>query len=467
MAVVFKFRRDTTDLSLLAGAGSGWRAGTWNAKVGVPVHGRRPLPVTEAIDCLVDRGSHNDLGTSMQAMDDVREGAARYMADRQEQYPVWLHVKMNNETGERRALVREIAMEWLSAQVDMANEAGVNDARVRLKVEREGVWEGTATVAMPAATPTAAASVFYDYTASPGADVVGDRAARIAHFGFTVPSGAIGKIWVGVRSANKHGTVTNFVNIWECEDTDGTLGTDAGRTTDSTASPGGGGNTKVRVTPGTATWAKRLTVDLADYTANRSDQFGMFLWLLRCAATTGTWEVQVRWGYQGMADADFVAGPRVEVGTSWNYYEMGIAPIPLRDLQVLPLAVHAAAYEAGYTLQIWGRRTDGAGSLDLDCVCPVPVDEGFLSDEVEVIAGNVWAVAESPIGRVGRVVAYTSYYHVGAPKSFCNFGLPPGDGRMIVVYQRPASSVLTDQITLNDGNGGLYYCQWYNLRGSE
>jgi len=168
-----------------------------------------------------------------------------------------------------------------------------------------------------------------------------------------------------------------------------------------------------------------------------------------------------------MADADFVAGPKVEVGTSWNYYEMGIAPIPLRDLQVLPLAVHAAAYEAGYTLQIWGRRTSGAGSLDLDCVCPVPVDEGFLSDEVEVIAGNVWAVAESPIGRVGRVVAYTSYYHVGAPKSFCNFGLPPGDGRMIVVYQRPASSVLMDQVTLNDGNGGLYYCQWYNLRGSE
>ena len=470
MAVVFKFRRDTTDLSLLAGAGSGWRAGVWNAKVGTPVYGRRPLPVTEAIDCLVDRGAHDDLATSLQAMDDMREGAARYKGDRLEQYPVWLHVKMNNETGERRALVREIEEAWLSSQVDVANEAALSDARVRLTVKREGVWEGTALVSMASATPAAAAALVHDYT-SGVADVVGDAPARLGALHIASERAyqdPVGRVWVGLRSATKHGTLANFIPIWECEDTGCTLGTDAAIGADGTAS----GGSRVRITPGTATWAKRLTMPLVAFTTNEEDNFGRFLRLLRHKVSAGTWEVQLRTGYTAMADADFAQGPIVQVtNTAWDYVEAGIADVPLRHLHGLPTSGYSDAYEKTYAIQIWARRTVGAGTLDLDCVCPVPVDEGFVSSSGFSLAGLAageafWTFAEGPDGVIGCIATnggVTPEFAAFPVVSADAFRLPPGDGRMVIVHAQATLADITDRVQIS----GYYYPCWYNLRGAE
>ena len=480
MAVVHKFRRNATDLDLNAAAGAGWRTVAWNPKVATPVYGEVPEPVEETLSLLADCSSQDDLATKLQALDTMRRYADAYLRKR-EIRPVWWHAKAYSETGERRALVRKIETEISCPLVTRADWVEAYRAVVRAQVTRGGLWERTTTVAMPAATPAAAAAVVYDYTASPGADVVGDSPARISWL--SISSGKtyndpIARLWIGIQSANDYSTVlANFAPIWECEDAGATLGTDAARVAgDATASGGG----LVRVTPGTATWAKRLTINLGavvgsvDYVV---DNYGVYQWLLRTKVSAGTWEIQFRFGYVGMDDGDFVQGPIVEcTGTSWDYLEQGIAEIPLRNLRCIPSSGMHGLGDTYWAIQVWARRTDGSGTLDLDCLCPIPVDEGFLKASFGSMQGDAshrkdWIFAEAPTGECQFLVFNVDNLRtefIGEPDSVYNFRLPPGDGRMVIVYARETSSDITDRLdAINVGDGGEYYPAWLSLRGSE
>ena len=480
MTVVHKFRRISTDLNLNAGAGAGWRTVAWNPKAATPAYGEVPEPVEETLTLLADCSSQDDLATHLQALDAMRRYADAYLRNR-EIRPVWWHAKAYLETGERRALVRKIETEITCPLATRADWVESYRAVVRAKVTRGGLWERTATVAMPAATPAAAAAVVYDYTASPGVDVVGDAPARISWL--SISSGKtyndpIGRLWIGILSANDYSTtLANFVHIWECEDAGATLGTNATRVAgDGTASSGG----LVRVTPGTATWAKRLTINLGAVVGSVDhvvDNYGVYQWLLRTKVSAGTWEIQFRFGYVSMDDGDFLQGPIVEcTGTSWDYLEQGIAEIPLRDLRCIPSSGTHELGDTYWAIQVWARRTDGSGTLDLDCFCPIPIDDGFLKATFGSMQGDAshrkdWIFAQSPGGQCQFLVfnvdtASTEF--IGEPDSIHNFRLPPGDGRLVIVYARETSSDITDRLdAINTGNGGLYYPAWYSLRGSE
>jgi len=475
VAVVHKFRRNATDLDLNAAAGAGWRTVAWNPKVATPGPGAGPLE--ESVTFLADCASQNDLATKLQAMHEMRGYAAEYVRNRVQEYPVWWHVKAYSETGERRALVRAVEMEMQCPVVTRADWIEGNRALIRARVTREPYWERTTSVSMPTATPSAAVSVTYDYTASPGADVVGDAPARIARLTVdpTVGSSSLGRLWIGLRSANRHGTLANFANIWECEDNGASMGTDAARAPDATASPGGAGNTKVTVTPGTATWAKRWSMNLATDagTGKEVDNYGEFLWLVRCTVSAGTWEIQSRWGYSGMDDADRVAGPIKEVSsTSWDYIDSGYQPIPLRSLKAFPTGTLSGNFDMLYQMQIWARRTSGSGTLDLDGVCPIPLDEGWLRAwdfSASESPRERFEFAEAPHG-ISQGLTATASPSIPSfmPLASDRFRLPIGDGRMIIVYARESSSVLTDAVRLNLAtNLGEYYPRWCQLRGSE
>jgi hypothetical protein len=216
-----------------------------------------------------------------------------------------------------------------------------------------------------------------------------------------------------------------------------------------------------------------MEMELSDVSANENDNFGDYLWLLRHKLTQAdTWEVQLRWGYAGMADADFVRGTIVEItSTSWDYAEMGRQMIPLRQHQAIELAALGDAYEANYQVQIWARRTvdaEAAGLLYLDCLCLLPIDEGWLKSwdfDLPAAATATWIFGEGPRGAI-QALAYdgtpvTTYM---ASLATGQFRLPVGDGRLYIIYAGASAHDLTLGFTMSTFN---YWERWANLRGSE
>lgn len=477
MALVLKLNRNTTDMSLLDGDTGAQLDVGWTPRIARPAYGSIPPYVTEQIPIRITDSSQDNLAAEIQELHQMQMWAEEYLRLRSTEYPVWLYSQLGAETNARRSYVRRIAAEFLDSWYGPQPINANPKLPLLLEVERHPYWESTTLgSAFTLANPGAAVSVTVDYTAGSAGDVAGDVPARLAYMSI-LPVGAgaaLGRLWIGTRSANKHGTLANFVNHWECEDTDATLGTDAARATDATAHPGGAGNTKVTITPGTATWAKRLTIPLSAVTAHETDNFGTFLWLLRTKVSAGTWEVHLRWGYAGMDDANHLRGQIIEISeTSWDIKEMGIAPIPLRDLQALGSGLVADSYEASYQIQVWARRTDGSGTLDLDCICPVPIDEswliakGFTCNVHDATTDQfIYSVAPSdrPWAGVwdGDEEAWSSPATISIDPT--HLGLPPGDGRFIIVYATGTASSIADSIA---ASGGRRYDRWLSLRGAE
>ena len=484
MARMLKLKRGSTELNLLAAEGAGWRAGSWNPAVAQVRYGRQAELVEEKIEVVVERDSHDNLAVSVQALDEMAFWADAYVRDRLVQEPVWLHAQMTAETGERRALVRKIEYEWLTPAVSATGYAKKNRAMMRIEITREPYWERTTTRSFPdaAVVPTAGVSVVYDYTAAglgggPAAhDIRGDVPARIAGIEIN-PNGAgdqIGRLWMGIRSDAKFGgDADNFEPVWECEDgVNNASESGISDTVDGTAS----GGSRVTVSEVDLqwddTWQKCLHLNLNDVTTNERDNLGLFLWLIRAKVTSGTWEVELRWGYREMDDDHFVQGDTKSVSsTSWNIYQGGIEAIPLRNLQVFShAAMSVDDYEQLWEVQIWARRTSGSGNLHLDCLCPIPVDEGslFITNCDADGTGEYVIFGQGPLGvtqtllfngtvRIQQVVQYSG----------SNFQLPPGDGRMIIAYARKATSDITDVIRIPENSLVGYVERWLSLRGGE
>ena len=170
-----------------------------------------------------------------------------------------------------------------------------------------------------------------------------------------------------------------------------------------------------------------------------------------------------------MADASFVQDRIVTVdnASSFDFYEMGVISLPARSIKAMPFV---QGDERGFTIQIWARRTSGAGNLYLDCLCPIPVDEGYLFIDGANSAANVDPIryGESPLGDVQCITDDddTSSFSDVPEFEHHNFRLPPGDGRMIVAFARDDSSNLADYLYFPP-TGNSYYERWSSLRGAE
>jgi hypothetical protein len=446
----------------------------YNPAVAVPTgDGSIPPPVTEVIPCVIVPTSADNLSTLMQTFAGLQKTAAEYRADPTQATNVQLQCKLDAETGTRQALVLSMSIDF-NARLGGLYDAGpvLTDGRqATITLVRHPYWERTTGRTFPALASTAGAVVTYDYSST---DPVGDVGARIDELNFQTAV-SVTRYWMGLRSATKHGTLANFVPLWECEDTDFTLGTNAARdvvTEVNLASPGGGSGGYVIVTPGTATWAKRLTMPLDGVTANYTDNLGSFLWMLRARVTADPWEVYFRYGGGPNADDDALQfGQTVEISnTSWDYHTMDVVTQPPGGEQF----AYASVDYNDLVVQIWARRPSGSGNLELDCVPRIPTDEGFCHIPGTPFAAalgapaNVylkcnpkdWWLAPCAEGQAGTV------FHSGvAIPSAHSFYLPVGDGRMYIVYARTASSVLTDVVSVI--NAGSFFERWGSLRGAE
>jgi len=447
--------------------------------------GSIPPYVTETLPVGLNATTYDGYATLMQGLADMQKKAAEYWVEQQQSVPVYFNCKLDGETNTRRALVKSIDFsfdlrnwtEWLYQQCGTT----VPPKRLfgTILLERHPYWERTSTRTFPNATPAAAAAVAYDYTAT--ADVVGDVPARVNALGMRCPTGggvALVRFWLGIRSTVLHGptAVTNFVPIWECEDgtryNDVTLDSTGGASEPNLASPGGGNGDFIIVSENLRDWddtwwpVEYIETNHVGY-ASAEDALGQFLWLMRAKVTAGTWEVRIRAGY---AVAHSYHDPVEVSSTDWNYYVMGVSSLSPRDLQAIEAAFVAIAKDDYAGVHVEAQRTSGAGDLKIDCFCPIPVDEGFLHiPDAYIETANDATFGQGPSEHMQ--VLDVSALHIGDLYSFevDNFRLPPGDGRIICVYARTATSVLTDQVEFADASNvtNAYTERWTALRGTE
>lgn len=429
---------------------------------------RNPPPIVEkAIPILAVSSTVDGVATHMQSLHQMQRWATEYISERAIDDPVWLHAQWDSESGERRSVVREIRVQPTGNDKYKKDDDLVG-VELQIVIVREPFWERDEYREFPSSTPSAAASVKYDYGS--GHEPVGDVPARIYHLLVSPDTGdELGRIWIGVRSDERIPgayTAANFANIWECED--GTNNASEGGISDAADATASGGN-RVTVSESSLdwdnTWHECLSIKLSDATTYYAAQYGLLMWLLRSKVTAGEWEVQLRFGYNGMDDADFIQKEIVTIdNTSWDFSEMGNQHIPIVDPKAF-----SHSYEGNFEVQVWAQRTSGSGDLHLDCLCPIPVDEGyFICKEFDISAGvgNSLFIRETPLGKSAVAVTVTGPTYKYFPEFESNeFCVPPGSGRYIIVYARSGSSDITDKIDIGGANG--YYERWLSLRGSE
>jgi hypothetical protein len=327
----------------------------------------------------------------------------------------------------------------------------------------------------------------YDYTANGGGDVVGDVDARLAPLTIAQyapndtesrPIFDLDKMWIAARSEAKHPGVASFEPLLRFADA--AAGTDAAGTADvdATGYTGAAATNILRVTPGTATWAERASITNASTTLG-SANYGDYLWLLRARVSAGTWEVKIRWETSSM---QYIEGPTVEVtNTDYMWQEMGIASFPPHNRQAITTAMHPEANANDlWALSLWGRRTDGSGALDLDCVGMLPIDEGAATIE-DIVLVDGWRdtanrcyllYANAPDGDAQALTLDHQYRIVETPAASGGVALPPGDGRLILFANGTADSSLTPFYGFQSGDtdnlaSSQYYPRWLSLRGAE
>jgi len=461
MARIAKFRYGTTDVDMDFDAGA-WHTVSWVPKATVDGE-----DVEETPTVLIVTADDDLMAAQIQLLDDLMLRVTRYRENPSYEVPVWLHAKRNDETGERRAIVKRLSYTPLNAEFDC--EAMQHQASYQLNITRGGWWETTTTPGVAATTNLNVLGGAFDYTAAPAADITGDGgrlgllalttslAARTYYYG-----------WFGFRSSALHGTLANFVPRWELELS--TLTDDTAVAADATASPGGAGNTKATCTFATeAGWAARCTMYLTAAVggANYADNFGTFVVLLRAKITAGTADVRLYQMYK-LDPMARVIGPIVEVATDeWVMYNLGVAQIPMRDLRGIGTAVIAATRDMNYALRVSARQTSGAGSLDMDCLVLVPADEYFLyAENMGGGTGDIAYITESPLGDLVSVALDTGTNEIEALGNVAANGdtVPPGDGRMYGVVARLSKETsITD-----DWDPSLQvYSRWRSLRGNE
>jgi len=469
MAIVSKFSHasatvdlnDTTTGFSLSGQG-------WFPVVATPVYKGDPAPVVETLHLLLTDSSQDNIAADMQALHAMQVWAEAYINDPTVEDPVWLHAKMDNETGERRAVVHKIEVQYGASWY--GDEATSIDIPVTVSVTRGPYWESTTARQLPQDNANTGMVTVYNYTASGSStdphDIVGDVGARVRLFEISATANRTDH-YMGVRSENKHPTIANFVTTWELEDA--SLATDC-VTASATASSGGG---HIVVSESGQNWDDEWNtlgvLNLSDVcaTGNYDDQRGTFLGLCRMYCTTGTWEVYAEYGNQADATAAlnfWRRGQTVEISSNvWTVYEFDVYTLPINNQKALIDGdVDNDDVLANFGLYFWARRTAGAGNLLIDCWIPMPVDEGFVKLNSYASIGSTY-FAMSPTGIVDGIFAG----HL-ANINHDYFTLPPGDGRVHLVSLSSGSThTLAEPTSVNVTDSGIYYERWLSLRGAE
>lgn len=425
-----------------------------------------PPDVEEALTLHMKATDGDELSTNMQTLHAAQIRAAQYRDDPNVGFvadSVWYHQRLDSETEWRRALVKNLHVAAATSYFE--RPAPEDWTPVTVGITRHPYWEASVPSAgnYPISTMASVSDPAFIHPYTPA--VIGTVPARLLYLQLawnSATSGDLARMWFGLRSEDKHGRLADFPIRWECED--GTAGTDTATGSDSTAS----GGSKFTVTPGTATWAKRLTIKASDVTSAYAATVGEFAWLLRCKVSAGTWEVYLRWGFDGMDDDDYKLGEvREATSTNWDIINCGRSHLPP------PGKRRVSGHLREASVQVWAQRTDGSGMFDIDCLYPVPIDEGYLFVDGTAPGAGTGSYLqyecppdEDDFCTFQGLNTTTFNYDIISMPAFeaSNFRLPIGSGAIVGVVARETQSVLTDTVQYIMGT---YVPRWVSLRGNE
>ncbi|MCP4567985.1 MAG: hypothetical protein GY841_10435 [FCB group bacterium] len=466
MAITCALTHDIDSLSFQDGS-SGLQLAKNGWLPGVTVSGE---PVVEVLRLEVTESDTDSLAAVLQDLELFSNRARQYMSGI-EKDPVLFITKMDNETGGHGAVVLSMEYSYGASWFDgVASES--NTIPINVTIKRTGGWQGNVHYMAAGSTDTGIV-IRYDHTGGGASPVEGTLPARVN--GFVVENRTVGetldRLWIGLRSTEQHGDLSLFAQTWELED--GTNTARGGDHADATASDGN----RVRGTPsGADTWEEVLTITLSDVVAVASynANLGWFLWLLRAKVSGGTFQVRLRWGYEGLADDDHIMGPIQEVtNTSWDVINCGISHTTFLNEQMPDPVIPAATSVYGsYHIQVWIKQVGASDeTIDLDCLMPLPIDEGYLIvdnanmdyEEEFVIATNRAGIQQAVTynSAITDIVSYPDIEPV-------DFALPIGQSNMFGVFARAAEQDITDSIRFGGtGTRSNSYEQWKSLRGAS
>lgn len=475
MAVTLQITDGTTTVNLANATGPELES-EYLPTFAVPTgDGTIPPDVIEAVPVLVRIGTApttgDNVAATLQAIAALTRAAAEYSANNH-QTPVWFHRKLNTESSAIRFLVKRMSF------VPNARFGGLFDEGPALTDGRLGVLtithhpygESVTTAATAGTDNVSVIGGLIDYT-----NVVGDVPARMyyTHIDDLAVARVYRQFWMGFRSDNRAGgDAANVASLWECED--GTPNIDTALAPDATASPGGGGNTKLRCdfNP-TVIWAERFSILMSDVTANYANQVGAFVVLLRAMVNSGVAQVYLRSGTN--TDVVYQQGPVVDIAdTAWNIYNLGTVEFPIRDLHAAPTALFAATYDQRDGIALWARVKPGEATpsqFDMDCLILIPADEYFIhvqSAEVAAASDRELYALSSPedVASSLTIDGVSGHIDLVNPISIIGAGIPVGDGRLFIC-------VANDNEGTAPGFGDTVdveistYPRWVYFRGAE
>ena len=270
-------------------------------------------------------------------------------------------------------------------------------------------------------------------------------------------------------------TPSNFTALWECEDGTVDDASDCSITTDATASPGGGGNTKLQIdftddTDWLSSTIGRYHILISDVSANTADMFGRFVVLARAKVDAGKAQIRVgQYCSDVVEDRGISYGPIVDISaTSWTIYNCGTVVFPQRDLKAIDSAVLAATLDASAGLMLRARQKTGTPTLDLDCFVLIPCDEFFVFVDEAYCTNSTHEtyVGVSPADEISAaMVQVGSNIEQVPPVAAVGAGVPTGDGRLFVCAANVGG--VSGDYSDNVGATVQLIPRWVSLRGAE
>lgn len=399
-----------TGPNILAGAGNGYAPGAYAPDVqsngSIFRDGARPIYARSGN--VVDSFLVNVKGTSVANALDIVEQIQAVLDEardfgvnlRHRQLPR-IAITLDGSANSNYSAIFGGAVELPDVLFDaqLANEFTIPN--VVLTVEREPFWRAydPAKSATPGLTAFITPPVnlnYGNYNSPFGTITVAQSTSRRGCLGdlrFSPivnpsPTVTVGNLIVGGRSTYRNRTNGNDNSVWPggiIEAESGSFGTDTAVAADATASPGGGGNTKARVTFATVTSnVVRVTVNTPATGGGKyyylSGAYRVFVRAKLSGASTVTMNVAtVR-----LTGTTEVAGAAVSfTATSWTIVDLGLIYADTAQDRV-------QLEGTGYTndaIKIYAARTGAATNLDIDAIILVPVDEYYGS---WTLAGSTW-----------------------------------------------------------------------------
>lgn len=263
----------------------------------------------------------------------------------------------------------------------------------------------------------------------------------------------------------RRGTPSNLPGVLQAESM--TLGTGATlQTNDATMS--GGGSNYVRVSFGTPAMTDRLTSAVFPAVASR-DARGMYRMFLRYRRSdaTSVFKVELK-QTSGTATATNTA-VTLPATTDRRWADLGLFQLPFGADPVVFSVSGLERAARGTVFTVRAERVSGTGTLDLDCLYPVPADDRLALITWPTSTGPTSMIVDAtphidmvyPIGSAGEVYAREHIDRSG--------GLPmltPGQDTRIVFLLNAAgnASTVSDDLTSGIRMAVSYFPRYLYMR---